>query len=83
METDNDNKLYKITIEKCATQKTKFFLNGKSYRIPPEKLIELFNLTDKDMSKLHLGYKIDRVLTKQEYYDTKVKIDEIITITIL
>ena len=73
----------KIVIEKCATQRTKFFLNGKSYRILQEKLIELFKLSSVEMSKLYLGYKIERIYPKHVCDEIYKQLDEINKITIL
>lgn len=53
-----------IQIEKCGTQKTKFFFNGIAYRIAQPDLMKLFNLTRMDMNKLCNGLVVTRKYTK-------------------
>jgi hypothetical protein len=72
-----DEELRSVTIERCPTQRTRFFINGKPYRIPPDKLKELFMLKDIEMNKLHIDYPIKKTFTVSKLKEIYAEIDRL------
>lgn len=59
-----DEELRLLRIEKCSSQRTKFFVNGTSFRISPDEIEKTFGLTAAEMNKMFLGYVVERKCSK-------------------
>jgi hypothetical protein len=78
----DDERLYTITIEKCSTQRTKYFFNSKVYRIAPEALKTLFDLKSSEMNKLSLGYPVHRKYSKHDLDEKFKELERLKNLTI-
>ena len=73
----DQEELRNIQIEKCETQRTLFYFNGKGYRIDPQKLQKMFMLTDIEMNKLCMGVCIGYKATNTAYKEIFEELDKL------
>lgn len=78
-----DEEKRKIEIEQCAAKRTKFFFNGSQRRVSPNKIVELFSMTPVEMNKLHMGYKITRIMTKSEFDKIFKELDDLDKLSVI
>jgi hypothetical protein len=77
-----DEELRSIQIERCPMQRTRFYLNGKPYRVNPEKLRELFGLTLVEMNKLYMDMPVKKNLPLSKYKEIYTELERLRTVTI-
>lgn len=75
----DQEELRNIQIEKCETQRTLFYFNGEGYRINPQKLQEMFKLSDIEMNKLCTGQCIGHKVTVTRYKEIFEELKQIAT----
>jgi len=77
-----DEELRSVQIERCPMQRTRFYLNAKPFRVSPDKLKELFGLTDVEMNKLYMDSPVRKTLPLSKYKEICAELERLRTVTI-
>ena len=77
-----DEELRSVVIERCPMQRTKFYLNGKLHRVSPDKLKELFGLTNVEMNKLHMDSPVRKTLPLSKFKEIYAELERLKNVTI-
>lgn len=77
-----DEELRSVQIERCPMQRARFYLNGKHYRVTPEKLKELFGLTSVEMNKLYMDMPVKKNLPISKMQEIYTELERLKSVTI-